>query len=136
MPAPRWLARTNRVTFNRVARHVAALAPGFGVVIHRGRRSGRIYRTPVNVFRRNGTYVVPLTYGPDSDWVKNVLAAGGGQLHTRGQRGVLTAPRLYRDKERSDMPGVVRALLGFAKVYDFLAFEVTDRPLSRDVARG
>lgn len=123
MPAPRWLARTNRITVNRVASHVAARVPGFGVIVHRGRRSGRVYRTPVNVFRRNGTYLVPLTYGRDSDWVKNVLAAGGGDLHTRGQRLVLTAPRLYRDRERSDMPGVVRTLLGIAKVYDFLAVD-------------
>lgn len=46
MPAPRWLARANRVGLNRVVRFVAPWLPGFGLLIHRGRRSGRQFRTP------------------------------------------------------------------------------------------
>ena len=40
--------------------------PGFGVIIHRGRRTDRLYKTPVNVFRHDGDYVIALTYGPKS----------------------------------------------------------------------
>ena len=50
--------------------------PGMGVITHRGRRSGRIYETPVNVFRRSDGYVVALTYRAGADWVRNVLTAG------------------------------------------------------------
>ena len=41
MPMPRLMARLNRVGVNRLLRHVAPRTPGLGVVVHRGRRSGR-----------------------------------------------------------------------------------------------
>ena len=63
--------------FNPLSRRVAGFLPGFAILTHRGRRSGTAYRTPINVFRRDGAWVVVLTYGSDVDWVKNVLAAGG-----------------------------------------------------------
>ena len=50
MAIPRTVARWNKVGLNRVTRRIAPWMPGFGVVVHRGRRSGRRYRTPVNVF--------------------------------------------------------------------------------------
>jgi len=77
MPIPRIVRQWNKAGLNRVTKHIAPWAPGLGVVIHRGRRSGRLYQTPVNVFAAKDGYVFALTYGPDTDWVKNVLAAGG-----------------------------------------------------------
>lgn len=50
MPIPKTVARFNRVGLNRLTRHIAPWAPGFGLVRHRGRRSGATYETPVNVF--------------------------------------------------------------------------------------
>ena len=77
MAIPRAVGRWNKAGLNRVTRHIAPWLPGFGVVVHRGRRSGRRYRTPVNVFATADGYRFALTYGPDTDWVRNVLAAGG-----------------------------------------------------------
>jgi deazaflavin-dependent oxidoreductase (nitroreductase family) len=54
------------------------------MVVHRGRRSGRRYRTPVLAFRVDDGYVVALFYGADRDWVRNVLAAGGCTLSGAG----------------------------------------------------
>ncbi len=124
MPAPRWLARANRIGLNRLVGTFARHAPGFGMIVHRGRRSGRTYRTPVNVFRRDGRFIVALTYGPESDWVQNVLAAGGCELETRGRRYRLDSPQLYRDESRGEMPTVVRHLLGVLNVDYFLALHV------------
>ena len=120
MPAPRWLARFNRGATNPILGTIAPHAPGFGVIHHRGRRSGHEYATPVNVFRSSDGYVVALTYGPESDWVKNVLAAGGCQLETRGRRVQLTQPRLVHDESRSAMPSPIRQFLGLLRVTDFL----------------
>ena len=83
MPAPRWVATVNRRFTNHVMRVVATRLPGFGIITHAGRRSGRPYRTPVNVFPVADGYVVALTYGAESDWVKNVIAAGGCELERR-----------------------------------------------------
>src|SRR3569833_2968856 len=64
------VARFNRVATNQVLKHVAGWAPGFAMVVHKGRKSGREFRTPVNVFRSKDGFVVALTYGPGADWVK------------------------------------------------------------------
>jgi deazaflavin-dependent oxidoreductase (nitroreductase family) len=121
MPIPRAVARANRAGFNRLTRHIAPWLPGFGVIVHRGRTSGRTYQTPVNVFRTTGGYLVALTYGRQSEWVKNVLAAGEAELRTRGHRLQVRAPRLYRDEERRGIPAFVRQVLRLLDVTDFLA---------------
>ena len=95
---------------NRFTRPFAAWLPGFGVISHRGRKSGRIYRTPVNVFRRGDTFLFFMTYGPDVQWVKNVQAAGLASIHTRGRDVALTDPELFEDPQRRSVPPFVRGV--------------------------
>ncbi|MFC9993960.1 nitroreductase family deazaflavin-dependent oxidoreductase [Nocardia sp. NPDC127526] len=111
MPAPRWLARANRNGLNRLTKFIAPWAPGWAVVIHRGRKSGKTFRTPLWAFRRAGGYVIALTYGPESDWVRNVLAAGGCELQTRRHRYEVRNPHLYRDETAAAMPIFIRFML-------------------------
>jgi deazaflavin-dependent oxidoreductase (nitroreductase family) len=120
MPLSRSVARFNRRVTNRLLGPLAPHLPGFGVIVHTGRKTHRLYRTPVNVFRRPGGYVIALTYGPETDWVRNVLASGGCALETRGRTLQLTRPRLFRDEQRRSMPAPVRVLLGLSDVADFL----------------
>src|SRR5512132_3893914 len=105
---------------NRITGLFAGHAPGFGVIVHRGRRSGRQYRTPVNVFGVPGGYLVALTYGRDSDWVKNVLAGNGCVLEVRGHRVWLVGPTLVHDESGAGVPPIVRTILGLLDVTDFL----------------
>lgn len=88
------LARFNRRLLNPVVRPVAARAPGFGVVHHTGRRTGRSLTTPVRVFRKDGTFYVMIANGRTPDWVRNLDAAGGGQLHLRRRTVDVGPPRL------------------------------------------
>ncbi|WP_027945047.1 nitroreductase family deazaflavin-dependent oxidoreductase [Amycolatopsis taiwanensis] len=120
MVLPKRLARFNRIFTNRVLGLLTPRLPYFGTIIHNGRRSGRTYRTPVNVFRVPEGYVVALTYGSDSDWVRNVLAAEGCELVTRGRTIKLTQPRIVHDEKRSAMPLLVRLIIGLAGVTEFL----------------
>ncbi|HWD04624.1 MAG TPA: nitroreductase family deazaflavin-dependent oxidoreductase [Amycolatopsis sp.] len=120
MVLPERLARFNRVVTNRVTRPFVGWLPGFGMLVHHGRRSGREFRTPLNVFRSGDGFVVALTYGPDTDWVKNVLAAGRAELLTRGRKHVVVEPRLVHDGSRRPMPPGVRQFLGLVGVEDFL----------------
>ena len=119
MPLPPALARFNKKVTNRVTRPFASRLPGFGIVTHRGRRSGRTYSIPVNVFRGSGGWVFALTYGR-GDWVKNVLAAGGAELHTRGRDHHVTNPRVVDDPSRSAVPRPVRAILKVIHADEFL----------------
>jgi deazaflavin-dependent oxidoreductase (nitroreductase family) len=120
MAAPRWLARFNKVATNRVTLPLAPRLPGFGVVEHVGRTSGRHYRTPVNVFPRAGGFVIALTYGSDAQWVRNVLANGGCTLTTRGHSWRLTQPRLAPAEQRRAVPAPVRLILRLLHVTEFL----------------
>jgi deazaflavin-dependent oxidoreductase (nitroreductase family) len=123
MPGPRWLARANKRVTNRILGPLAPYLPGFGVVTHVGRRSGREYRTPVNVFPQSGRCTIALTYGPESEWVRYVLAAGGCRIETRGRSVELGAPRLVHDEARMAVPPPVRVVLGLLGVADFLVLE-------------
>jgi deazaflavin-dependent oxidoreductase (nitroreductase family) len=120
MPLPRSVACMNRRVTNRLLGGLATHLPGFGVLIHTGRTSRRQYRTPVNIFRRGDRYIIALTYGPNADWVRNVLAEGGCTLETRGRTLRLSSPRLFRDERRYAVPAPVRLVLGLVNVSDFL----------------
>jgi deazaflavin-dependent oxidoreductase (nitroreductase family) len=124
VPLPRGLARANRLGLNRVVRRVAPFAPGFGLITHRGRRSGREFTTPVNVFPFEGGVRVALTYGPQADWVRNVLAAGGCTLRRRGRTLELVGPRVVRDPAATGTPPFVRAVLHRIDVQEFLDLDV------------
>jgi deazaflavin-dependent oxidoreductase (nitroreductase family) len=93
---------------NRLTRPLARRLPGFAILTHSGRKSGRAYTTPVNVFRRGDDYVVFLTYGSDVQWVKNVLASGSCSIETRGRIVELVEPELVTDPDLSPAPAVVR----------------------------
>jgi deazaflavin-dependent oxidoreductase (nitroreductase family) len=120
MPLPIVITSFNKKVTNRVTAPFAGVLPGFAVVIHRGRTSGRMYRTPVNVFRRGDDYVFVMTYGPDVDWVKNVEAAGGCQIETRRRVVGLVHPRRFIDPARRTVPGPVRAILRLIDVDEFM----------------
>lgn len=120
MPLPKALARFNLKVTNPVLSHAAKRLPGFAIVTHVGRKSGTRRSNPVNLFRHGDEYVFALTYGPDSQWVKNVLAAGGCDVLTRGRTLHLTDPRLVHDPQRSRVPAPVRAILKAANVEHFL----------------
>src|ERR1700745_3838893 len=76
----RWLAKINIAVTNRITSLFAGWLPGFGILTHLGRKSGRVYRTPINVFRASNGFIIALTYSSDAEWVKNVISAGGCEL--------------------------------------------------------
>jgi deazaflavin-dependent oxidoreductase (nitroreductase family) len=126
MSLPKTLARFNLRVTNPVARHVAGRLPGFAIVTHVGRRSGRAYRTPVNLFRSGDSYVIALTYGADAQWVRNVQAAGGCEVLTRGEHIRLVDPRIVRDPRRAPVPAPVRPILAAIDVSHFMLLRRDD----------
>jgi deazaflavin-dependent oxidoreductase (nitroreductase family) len=86
--------------------------PGFAVVVHKGRRTGRVYRTPVNAFGRGDGFVFVLTYTSKTDWVANVLAAGGCGLVHLGRRIELDGPHVLAGADAKRLfPVLLRPLL-------------------------
>jgi deazaflavin-dependent oxidoreductase (nitroreductase family) len=123
VPLPRWLARSNRRLANPVLAPAAARLPYFGVLIHRGRRSARLRRTPINVFPEDGGFVLALTYGEGTDWAENVMAAGTCELIHRGRHIRLTSPRLLEGSPPPSIPAPARAVLKAIGVRTFMRLE-------------
>jgi deazaflavin-dependent oxidoreductase (nitroreductase family) len=95
MPMPRWWGHINKRVFNP-----RAIAGGrWPVLMHVGRTSGTVYQTPLDAHPVEGGYVFVLVYGSGSDWVQNVLVAGGARLRVEGEAVELTAPRLIGEDE-------------------------------------
>ncbi len=124
MPAPRSIARFNKRFTNKLTSKVAGYLPGFAIVSHVGRKSGRAYRTPVNAFRTDDGYIIALTYGAQSDWVKNVMAAGSCELQSRGRRVRLISPRIETDKSKSWAPLPVRLILSLIDASQYMRFSL------------
>lgn len=124
MPAPRWIARVNKHVTNRLLGPVVIRLPGFGMLVHTGRNSGQEYRTPIAVFRKSNGFIIALTYGPETEWVRNVLAADGCRLETRSGSFELTAPHVFHDPHRQAVPSWVRVPLRFMRVADFIDLRI------------
>lgn len=131
MHLPRQLAKLNRRIVNPIQRRYAGVIPGHGIVEHTGRKSGKTYRTPVLVFRVPGGFTMIVGYGVVSDWVNNVLTAGGARLRHRGHRYVLSDPELLTGEDAyRALPPKVAAFARRARVEAALRVSATrdDRP--------
>jgi deazaflavin-dependent oxidoreductase (nitroreductase family) len=124
----RWLAKINIAFTNRITGLFAGWFPGLGILTHVGRKSGKVYRTPVNVFRASNGFIVALTYSSQSEWVKNVLAAGGCELETRGTKCQLSAPKVVHDPTRKRFPFPVRLLLRTVGANEYMELSRSQAP--------
>lgn len=72
-------------------------------VRHVGRRSGRSYMTPVGARLNGDVAVIPLTFGNQSDWSRNVRAAGGCSLRVNGRDYDATQPEFLNPREAKQL---------------------------------
>lgn len=97
---------------------------------HTGRRSGQTYVTPVGARRAGDSVLIPLTFGNQSDWSRNVLAAGGCSLRLEGIDYHATAPALLSREEagadiRVAFGRLERASLRMLGIQQFLRMSVS-----------
>ena len=80
----RWAVRSRRR--NRWLAPLLLRLPGFVLVHHLGRQSNRSYATPLRLMpgTLDGRMYVVLTYGPSSDWFRN-LEANPGTVEVGGR---------------------------------------------------
>ena len=124
----RWVAAFNLAVTNRITSRFAARLPGFSILTHVGRKSRRVYRTAVNVFRAPEGFLIALTYGRESEWVRNVVAAGACQLETRGVQYWLSTPTIVHDPTRRRFPIPVRIVLRLIGADDFMQLSTPQLP--------
>jgi len=130
------MRRVNRVFTNPLMGTFAWLVPPLAVVRHVGRKSGRHYRSPVVAFASESGVVIPMTYGRDVDWARNIIHAHGCELARMGRRIALRNPRIVGFKgAEPHLPAAVRPLLRLADFPGYvlldLAAETKERPRPR-----
>jgi deazaflavin-dependent oxidoreductase (nitroreductase family) len=70
------------------------LIPIWAVVRHRGRRSGKLYATPIAIRPTPDGFVLPLPWGEGTDWCRNLRAAGGGVVRFGGAEIEVNSPEI------------------------------------------
>jgi deazaflavin-dependent oxidoreductase (nitroreductase family) len=89
------LRKFNKYLLNPIMLRFAGRRRFYAAVLHHaGRRSGRSYTTPVVADPIEGGFLVPLPYGSDTDWCRNVLAAGRATLDRQGETFEVIRPVL------------------------------------------
>jgi deazaflavin-dependent oxidoreductase (nitroreductase family) len=95
--------------------------PLWAVLRHRGRRSGREYAVPVGVRLTADGYFIALPFGERTQWVHNVVAAGGCTLRWRGEDLVMADPAIVgTDKAAAAFPPALRLIMRAAGVQRFI----------------
>ncbi len=124
MHFPHFMRRVNRVFTNPIMGTFAWLVPPLAVVHHVGRKSRREYHSPVVAFPTTKGFVIPMTYGRDVDWARNLVAAKGGAVQQLGRRHAVRNPRIVDGKAAyPHLPPVVRDALRLA---DFPGYVLLD----------
>ena len=95
--------------------------PIVGIIHHRGRRTGRLYSTPLGMRRLGGGVVIPRTFGAEAGWYRNLVAAGSVSATYRGRTSIVGAPE---HRELSEVarafPRYERALFRLIGIDDFV----------------
>ena len=117
----------NRAVFNRFTLAFAESSFGpYSVIYHRGRRSGKTYRTPVMATYVGETVIIPLSYGAGVDWLKNVLAQGGCEIVRKKRRMTASNPQVIEaEAAYTLLPEDRRRLFARFKLEKFVRMELS-----------
>ena len=111
MTFPRVFSRYTRGAVNRMTLRLAGHA-AFADLEHVGRKSGVVRHTPLRAFRTGDAVVVGLNFGRESDWFKNITAAGTCRMRLADQQLTLGAPKVVPAEQGIQrMPWLFRVAL-------------------------
>jgi deazaflavin-dependent oxidoreductase (nitroreductase family) len=86
--------RSSRATKRFPLKTAGTAGSGASVVRHIGRKTGRSYDTPVRAVRTADGFVIALPYGPNTDWLKNVIASGRATIVFEGEAYPVDQPQV------------------------------------------
>ena len=108
--------------FRAIARSFGPIANRFAgrrffplwvILRHTGRTSGKPYATTVVALHTTDGFMVPLPFGSDTQWAKNLFAAGGGSLRSHGREYQIVEPRIVdREAAGAHLPAPLRFVAG------------------------
>ncbi|MBS9534297.1 nitroreductase family deazaflavin-dependent oxidoreductase [Mycobacterium sp. M1] len=105
---PDWLDGIQNKYVSPLVKRFQRYIPTFTVIEHKGRKSGKPYKTVVHGYTKGSSFAVMLGHGK-ADWVRNVLAAGGADVHLFRRSVHITNPRIVPiGGDVSNLPLIVR----------------------------
>ena len=104
--APDWATRRIFNPLVMFATKLGLSMRGSRILAHRGRTSGRTFTTPVNPLDLDGARYLVAPRG-NTQWSRNVRAAGGGELRLGRKREPFTATEVPDEVK----PAILRAYL-------------------------
>ena len=116
------IAKFNKYVTNKFFLIFAGWIAPFAIIQHKGRRSGKSYRTPVLAFPTETGFLFALTYGRKVDWVRNLRASDEGILEYKSEKIPFTGVRLVKYDEEL-FPRWVRRSLRRVSVEDCILVE-------------
>jgi deazaflavin-dependent oxidoreductase (nitroreductase family) len=93
----------------------------YSIVRHVGRTSGRVYQNPVSAYPLGDGFVIPVLYGTQSQWVRNVMATGRFTLRTKGRDYLLERPELIPSTQAlGAYPALLRRIMRSQQIQAFV----------------
>ena len=93
----------------------------YSIVRHVGRTSGRAYQNPVSADPLGDGFVIAVLYGPQSQWVRNVMAAGRFTLRTKGRDQLLERPEIIpAEQALAAFPPLYRRMMRSRGIQSFV----------------
>ena len=127
MPIPKWITVLNKHVTNRFFLLFAGWIRPFAIVHHRGRRTGRSYRTPILAFPTETGFAFALPYGREVDWVKNLMSLDDGVLEYGGGEIPICKARIVKKGDvRNVFPLLVRIPLSIISIEDCVLVEASE----------
>jgi deazaflavin-dependent oxidoreductase (nitroreductase family) len=110
-------------------------------VSHTGRRTGRTHNTSVGARLAGNVFVIPLTFGTRSDWCRNLVAAGGGQIRLKARTYDVSSPLMFawrddRPLVKAAFPAAMRPMLKVLGIKTFIRLDIVSKGSSSDQPLG
>lgn len=122
-----WLTSYHKHVTNPVmVRFFSGRSKYSALLHHVGRRSGKTYLTPLTAHRSGNTLIVPLPYGTETDWLRNLQAAGRGVVELEGQSFTVEEPEVVLiDQVMPNLPPFLVRIVQTHDTKDALRARVT-----------
>jgi len=120
-------------SLNKLTRRLARRGRGpFALVRNVGRTSGKVYETPVILGRVSEGFVAELTYGPEVQWYRNIVAAGRCEVVYRGHDYAVDAIEPYpTELGRAAFGAPATMVLRLLRRHEFRLLRSDVRPILR-----
>jgi hypothetical protein len=106
------------------------------IVYHKGRKSGRSYSTPIVLEPITDGFIIPLPYGADVDWCRNILAASQCTIQWHGNTYTVVEPALINAADViNDLPPVrqkIFQMIGVKHVLKVRISTITSASVTRE----